>query len=142
MIMHGSEPRRSSEAYIECAAGRLCPRCASNTSCESAFKKAVIPKSAAPAPTKLPDLTKYTVEKREEIGSFTIAWVRYHEVKPYDGLKLMVYSTIELAKSEKQKRVDPHFLPWHPSPLARFEPTSLGDWMAHKLVDVLMGKMV
>lgn len=132
ICFHGSEPNRHRSSDPTCTCG-----------CHGPVATKVIEhhkETIKEVPAKGADLSKYTVAKKQEIGHLTIVWVHYHEVQPYGGMKLMLYRTKELDEAEKQGRIDPHFLPWHPSPIARFEPTDLGLAMAIELAKILSKK--
>lgn len=76
-----------------------------------------------------PDPTKFEIVKEMIENGYPILWVRYPDVKNYEGHKILMYDKffdLELI----QDRIDPHFFTEGDSPIARFVPTAAGLAMA------------
>ena len=76
-----------------------------------------------------PDPTKFEIVKKIVENHYPILWVRYPDVKNYEGHKILMYDKhfdLELLKD----RIDPHFFTEGDSPIARFVPTAAGWAMA------------
>lgn len=86
--------------------------------------------------------TKWTKKN----NGYIMAMFVYEHADNFDGKKLLVYDDVERFNSEifskltdvdcKREGVDPHFLEGDTtlSPVARFEPTSKGIYMAKKFI--------
>jgi hypothetical protein len=78
--------------------------------------------------TNNPDPTRFVIKKTERVGRFLIAEVHYPNCQNYEGNKILVFERVPENTLRKQTSLDPHFCDTsaHPSPVARFEPTSRG----------------
>jgi hypothetical protein len=81
------------------------------------------------------DPTNYQVLFVEEIGTYLIATLVYHDCTNYEGRKILLFYNVTEEQLLKQERIDPHFCDSkeHISPIARFEPTERGLIMARTL---------
>jgi len=75
-----------------------------------------------------PDPKNFKVIKRVVVNDYPIYWVKYPGVTNYEGNKILMYPRFFNEDLIKEK-MDPHFFDKGDSPIARFEPTSLG-WKA------------
>ena len=74
--------------------------------------------------------------KQMIINGYPIYKVKYPGVKNYEGEKILMYSK-NFDISKIKNRMDPHFFTKGDSPIARFEPTKRGWFMAVKLANTL-----
>lgn len=82
-----------------------------------------------------PDPNRYSVLKADIINGYLIIKIKYFDCYNYEGDKILVYDKgIMLEKLMNQKLIDPHFSDKQEyiSPIARFEPTERGWYMAIK----------
>ncbi len=75
-----------------------------------------------------PDPTNFQILRCEKIGRFTLVLVEYPDCSNYEGKKILVFKDASKKKVKNLKRIDPHFCnsSKHPSPVARFKPTTAG----------------
>jgi hypothetical protein len=77
-----------------------------------------------------PDPTKFKLVNMKYIGAYMILKIQYEDANNYEGLKILVFKDIKyndlLVKNKNT--IDPHFAENKEfvSPIARFEPTTLG----------------
>lgn len=128
MIFHGSDHHPSEPCHT-------CRTCGQSV---HTVVREVVREVPKVVPIATPDLTRFTVVDRIDLNKHSIVRVVYPDVDNYDGLKIMVFETAVLDQAIAKGRIDPHFLEWWPSPIARFEPTAVGAQLAVKFVtDVL-----
>lgn len=84
-----------------------------------------------------PSAEKFTINQILPWGRYVIVEARYEEATNYDGLKVLVYEDINTEWLRNTKILDPHFCENknHPSPVARFEPTDHGIYLAMEFCD-------
>lgn len=75
-----------------------------------------------------PNPANFKILQSEKVGRFVIIMVRYPECLNYEGKKILVFKDVRLKEIEGLGFLDPHFCNsgHHPSPIARFVPTSQG----------------
>ena len=89
--------------------------------------------SKVPRPAPLmpnPNPRRFEIWSTEQIGNALIANVYYEDCVNYEGHKLMVYADTREDEFRARKVIDPHFRNDDESPIARFEPTEGGWWLA------------
>lgn len=82
-----------------------------------------------------PNPSRYVILDREVIGNATVLKVRYLDCTNYEGVKVMLYKG-EFDPSPDMP-LDPHFQESVHSPIARFEPTEEGWYLAKMLATQL-----
>src|ERR1051326_3031036 len=70
-----------------------------------------------------PNPSNYEVLESQEVGRYLVLKVKYPDCINYEGVKIMVYSGVELEDLEVRGVIDPHFSENKKqlSPIARFE---------------------
>lgn len=84
-----------------------------------------------------PSAKKFTITQILPWGRYVIVEARYEEATNCDGLKVLVYEDVDMEWLRNTKILDPHFCENknHPSPVARFEPTDHGIYLAMEFCD-------
>lgn len=86
-------------------------------------------------PLNNPDPKKFNIEKIAGIGEWVYAEIRYPDCTNYEGLKILVFYKVKIEDIMASKEIDPHFCDNnHIKPIARFEPSELGKFLAWNLV--------
>ena len=77
-----------------------------------------------------PDPDNFTIIDRYDYGIYSALQVRYPDCTNYLGMKILVFK--DPPKFDNIDRLEPHFCEEqdHPTPIARFVPTSAGWNMA------------
>ncbi len=135
MGFHSSDPDRHRSSDPSCTCG-----CHDRVRVVEHHKETIreVPK---PVPLPTQDLTRFEIVKREDFGSFSLVVVKYPDAtQNYNGHKIMVYRTKELDDAIARGRVDPHFLEWYPSPIARFPGSNGGYVLARTFMDKCLGE--
>lgn len=75
-----------------------------------------------------PDPRRFKILRVSQIGECLIVKLKYPDCTNYEGRKILVYRSLTEKRFRRLKSVDPHFCESsrHPSPMARFTPTSDG----------------
>ncbi len=76
-----------------------------------------------------PDPSKFEIQDVTQVGNYCVVDVRYPNATNYEGRKLIVMEGVA-AQIRQLKRLDPHFSPDGRGPIARFEPTTRGRYLA------------
>jgi hypothetical protein len=85
-----------------------------------------------------PDPKNFSVLNAEALGDFVIAKVHYPNCTNYEGTKVLVFHNYTLAEVTNAPMLDPHFCDSdHISPIARFEPSALGEQLARVLCQAM-----
>jgi len=77
------------------------------------------------------DLSTYWVLDTAKVGQCTIVKVKYRNATNFEGVKILVYL------GDLPAKLDPHFCDNHKSPIARFEPTERGWFLANHLASTV-----
>lgn len=88
-----------------------------------------------------PDPNNWKILQAKEVGKFLILMMEYPNCTNYEGKKILLFEDITLIDLVNQKQIDPHFFPANSnfkSPIARFEPTTRGWYMA----EILAGRLL
>lgn len=96
--------------------------------------------TASSSPDLNPDPNNWKILQAKEVGKFLILKMEYPNCTNYEGKKILLFEDITLIDLVNQKQIDPHFFPANSkfkSPIARFEPTSKGWYMA----EILAGRL-
>ena len=86
-----------------------------------------------------PDPSNYEIIETFQEDNILVVKIRYPNCTTYEGLKILVYFDVTLEQLKQQKLIDPHFSENKnfASPIARFEPTERGWFMAKGFARVL-----
>jgi len=96
-------------------------------------------------PVKLPnpDPTNFVIGKALTVGNYLLVEVEYPDCTNYEGRKILLCKGVTLQELKGQGHLDPHFAEnkeFH-SPIARFEPTSMGWDMGYETAKVMSEKL-
>lgn len=85
-----------------------------------------------------PNPNNYNIKRIGSFGEYVVVLINYPDCTNYEGNKIMVFENMTQDQLEKMDSIDPHFCDKdHSSPIARFEPTDRGWFMAMNLVETL-----
>lgn len=87
-----------------------------------------------------PDPSNFRILHHEQIGPYLILTILYPDCTNYEGRKVLLFKGVKLEEINQQKLIDPHFsqnTQYH-SPVARFEPTTMGWKMAQVLAHSML----
>ena len=84
-----------------------------------------------------PNPRNFTLVRKVIVNGYPILWVHYPDVNNYEGNKILMYEK-NFNLERLKNRIDPHFFILGDSPVARFEPTERGMYMAVKLAKALL----
>jgi len=89
-----------------------------------------------------PDPSKYTIVRKNQIGTHLLMEIQYVGCINYEGRKILVFTNCEWRDLKSQRIIDPHFSDNSSLryPFARFAPTALGWEMAEILCYALLQK--
>lgn len=85
-----------------------------------------------------PESDNYTIIRADVVNGYLLVEIKYHDCTNYEGKKIMIFKCTP-SQLLNQKLIDPHFSNnsnYH-SPIARFEPTSLGWENARRCASVM-----
>ena len=75
-----------------------------------------------------PNPSNFKILRHKEIGRFSVVMVKYPDCTNHEGKKVLVFENVSVEAIMNLNAIDPHFCDSsnHPSPIARFVPTSIG----------------
>jgi hypothetical protein len=87
-----------------------------------------------------PQAHRFEILSMEQIGSNVVGIFRYPDATEFKGIKIVVYRDVTVQKVAASSKLDPHFLKKssHPTPFARFVPSSDGHRAARELAKLLL----
>lgn len=80
-----------------------------------------------PLPNPRPE--RFSILREQLVGEHLVLMVHYPDCTNFEGVKIMVYSGFKDSAAllaETGGKLDPHFCPHEPSPVARFKPDATG----------------
>lgn len=88
--------------------------------------------STTQIPNTNPNPDNWKILEHKQFDEYLVVEIRYPDCTNYEGVKILVYKDMDLKTLRKQKKIDPHFSENKDfkSPIARFEPTEDGWFMA------------